>query len=342
MKKRQDGRYCLQETLTINGVKKKYCFYGQTEKECKAKRDELIRSNNPEKMTLEDVYNKYKEIEERRIKYSEFNQKCKRIEFFESLFPVRLNDVTPAMIAIELNKIAVDNPKTGKPTAKRTLTRYVQALSNVYEYAEANRWTTYNPCKYVNIPTNAPQEQREALSPAEYNFILNSTDERFLAAKILILSGLRRGELAALTWQDVDFENNVLHITKSYDYHNEQLKLPKSKSGIRDVPMPLKLKNLLEPISRPSGYVINDNGKMLTGGQWSFLNKYLRKQCGFNFSWHILRHTYATILYDSDVPILSAQKFLGHSSPRITMEIYTHLSERKKQASISALDNFLD
>lgn len=340
MRKRKDGRYCLRETLTINGIKKIYYFYGDTEKECKAKRDALIRSDSPEQVTLGDMYEQWKRTEELRISYSEFKQKCGRIEYFDCLFNTKLVDITPKSIALLINKLAVSNPKTGQLTAKRTLTRYIQSLSNVFEFAEANRLTTYNPCKYVQPPNKAPQEERDAITKEQYEFILASEDERFLPAKIIILTGMRRGELACLTWKDVDFDKNRIHITKSYDYHNDSIKPPKSKSGNRYIPIPKRLKSLLEPISRANGYVINDNGKMLTGGQWSALNKYLRKQCGFHFSWHQLRHTYATILYDLNVDVLTAQKYLGHSSPRITMEIYTHLSDAKETISASALDNF--
>ena len=59
------------------------------------------------------------------------------------------------------------------------------------------------------------------------------------------------------------------------------------------------------------------------------------------FTAHQLRHTYATMLYDADVDPKSAQKALGHANVQQTLEIYTHLSQRKKASSIDKLNDFL-
>ena len=60
------------------------------------------------------------------------------------------------------------------------------------------------------------------------------------------------------------------------------------------------------------------------------------------FGWHDLRHTYATILYEAGVDVLTAQYLLGHASPETTMKIYTHLSEERKDKSIEKLNDFLE
>ncbi len=55
------------------------------------------------------------------------------------------------------------------------------------------------------------------------------------------------------------------------------------------------------------------------------------------FTTHQLRHTYATMLYDAGVDVKSAQDFLGHADPTVTMNIYTHLSAKKKEKALDAL-----
>lgn len=253
---------------------------------------------------------------------------------------MRLNAVTPQMIAVELNKLAVKNPKTHKPTAKRTLTRYLAAVSNVYEFAISERLTQYNPTKYVRIPSNAPQTDREALLPLEYNLILSHTENDYLAPQIMILCGLRRGELTALTYGDI---SDVINVNKSYDFKSDTIKLPKTRSGLRQVPIPDKLKSILLELKekhKKTDYVIGGK-KMFTENDWQQLRKRLIKELGFDFSWHQLRHTYATILYDSGVDVLSAQKFLGHSDVKVTLGIYTSLSEKRQEKSIENLNKFL-
>ena len=69
--------------------------------------------------------------------------------------------------------------------------------------------------------------------------------------------------------------------------------------------------------------------------------KGLIDEIGFDFDWHSLRHTYASILYEAGVDTLTAKELLGHSDVKTTMGIYTHLFERGKKHSISKLDEFL-
>lgn len=65
------------------------------------------------------------------------------------------------------------------------------------------------------------------------------------------------------------------------------------------------------------------------------------KYLGIPFTGHQLRHTYATMLYNSNVPIKEAQYFLGHKDIRILLNIYTHLDDEKKKQSISKVNEFL-
>lgn len=340
MKKRKDGLYQLTETIEIYGKKKRKTFYGKTVQEAKRKRDEFIRSQNPDEITFGDAFKLFEKFEEPRISVAAWKTKNERIKAFGNIFLVKLNAVTPQMIAVEINKLAIRNPKTHKPTAKRTLTRYLAAVSNVFEFAESERITQYNPCKFVKIPSNAPQRERDALLPIEYNVILSHTEIDYLAPQIMILCGLRRGELTALTYGDI---SDFINVNKSFDFKGNTLKLPKTKSGIRQVPIPEKLKKILFDLKKKhkdTDYVIGGK-KMYTENDWQQLRKNLIKELGFDFTWHQLRHTYATILYDSGVDVLSAQKFLGHSDIKVTLGIYTSLSEKRQEKSIENLNKFL-
>lgn len=344
MKKRADGRYVLKETIEINGLRKQYTFYGKSPSECRSKRDALIRSNSSESCTFKDAYDEYKKLEEVRINAAAYKTKCERINAFASIFPYKLTAITPKQIALVINDLASENPKTGKPTAKRTLTRYLAAVSNVFEYAAANRLSDYNPCKYVKIPTDAPQKERDALTPEEYKKIIRSNDEKFLAAKIMILCGLRRGELTALTFGDIDVKLKTVTVNKAWNYKTGKLGPPKSEAGNRTIPVP---DMLLLPIiraklgHRDTDLVISSEGERFTETAWQNLREYISKASGVPFTWHQLRHTYATILYDSGTGVLEAQRFLGHSDVKITLGIYTHLSEQKTVVASSKINEFL-
>lgn len=143
---------------------------------------------------------------------------------------------------------------------------------------------------------------------------------------------------------------------------NDGLGWYKSDAGIRDVPIPKVLRNMLMEIRKPSGYVCtNTSGEVLTESsykrQWDSFRNYLNVCAGGqkgtgryvpritvieNITAHMLRHTYASMLFDANVDVKSAQRFLGHADIEVTLEIYTHLSEMKEEKSIEALDSHLD
>lgn len=347
MKKNDKGYYRIQETIEIDGVKQRKTFYGKTKAEAQRKRDEFIYAQDSTNFTFNDVYKKYKVIEQSRIKDADYKTKCERIESFTSIMYAKLDAITPQMIAVDLNRIAVENPKTKKPTAKRTLARYVQAVSNVFDFAEQNRYSTYNPCKYVKIPTDAPQIKREALLPAEYKSILSNPDPVLFQVKLLILTGLRKGEAAALQYKDILDDATIINVTKSFDYKTNKVKLPKTQAGIRQVPIPSMIQDELRKriaAHKPTDFVF----EKYTGGQhsinsWNKLVKKSIKRSGVEFTLHQLRHTCCTIYYYSGIDVKEAQAYMGHSSVRITLDIYTSIenSDRIKNNSISKMDEFL-
>ena len=75
------------------------------------------------------------------------------------------------------------------------------------------------------------------------------------------------------------------------------------------------------------------------------INKYAPEQKPMvitPFTPHELRHTFCTILFESGIDVLTAQKLMGHSDPKITMDIYTHLSEQHEEIQLDKLDSFLN
>ena len=146
------------------------------------------------------------------------------------------------------------------------------------------------------------------------------------------------------------------------------IKLPKTEAGIRTVPMPDNLAEFLKNEKRTSLYVVvTAKNKMMTVDSWKRAIQSLlvdieiahgtatdkdkkKKKCEPKptvftlqpFGWHDLRHTYATLLFEAGVDVLTAQYLLGHASPKTTMEIYTHLSDAQKNRSIVKLNEFLN
>ncbi len=246
--------------------------------------------------------------------------------------------------------------------SKKTLKEYLSHCNQVFTFAIKNRAITFNPCAYIDIEyKHEKKKDRRALSSTEIENIARCNCYGRLPAMLAIYSGLRKGEMAALQWEDIDLKNKVITVNKSYDYLNKQIKQPKTEAGIRQVPVPDVLANVLTNTPKKSKYVISVNGEMMTVSQWEKILRdllaELEKISGSNgvkvkvgnryktylsiepFGWHDLRHTYATMLWNTEgIDLLCAKQWLGHSDYSTTLKIYTHLTREKQLKSVEQLN----
>ena len=183
------------------------------------------------------------------------------------------------------------------------------------------------------------------------------------AVMIMMYCGLRRGEVLALTWDDIDLDKKILSVNKSVITikNQPQVKRPKSKAGTREVPIPNFLANVLRDLPRDYSLVCPDTkGQIMSETAyrraWNSYRHYLNINAGGrsasrshekiqvidNITAHMLRHTYASMLYEAGVDIKSAQRFLGHADIEMTLAVYTHLTKFKEDEAISSLNAHLD
>lgn len=193
-----------------------------------------------------------------------------------------------------------------------------------------------------------------------------------LWAIIMQYAGLRRGEMAALMWEDIDLANRTITVRRSADLnHGAVIKSTKSDAGERTLPILKPLYNVLCALPSRSGFVcLSSKGQPLTKDSYrkgweSYMLVLERATNGIepyndttgwrrdlvctapgykvaSINAHDLRYTFASYLYDNDVDIKTAQYLLGHSSVDMTLKIYTKLSEEKKAKSINKLIEFFD
>ena len=228
--------------------------------------------------------------------------------------------------------------------SKSTLKKYKFTLSMIMEYAKDQRRIIYNPCKHVKIPKFSCTSTRRALAENEIEIINKAVDQPFgLYPYMMLYLGLRRSELAPLTWEDIDFDSATLKINKIVNWiHNRPQLYYYLKNGNpeRFVPIPKILLNELKNRKR-SGLIFSRNENLLSESQLKHLwNSYLDKNKLY-ITQHMLRHTYATLLFKAGVDIKSAQQFLGHKDIHVTLQIYTHLDEEQKRKNIVLLDNYI-
>ena len=176
-------------------------------------------------------------------------------------------------------------------------------------------------------------------------------------------TGARRGELGALTWSSIDFENKTLSITRSVEDTNEigaRLKNTKNKSSKRKIGIDENLISLLRTHKSKQAEDALKLGKKLPSDTLIFPKSILEpyapyaprnftkvfikkaKQLGFpGFHLHDLRHTHATLLLTAGVPINAVSQRLGHSSPIVTLTTYGHVLKRSEDQAVNVTRDIL-
>lgn len=361
-----------------NGKPKYKKLKAQTEKELEKRVREyknamdsglnILKSND----TLLKWINHYLEAIENEvmcdnIKESEYKTLKSRLQYFIDykgglLAKTRLNDILTSHIQPAVNELYKRNPSTGKNTAKKTIQRYIRALANVFEFARKERAYNFcNPCDDLKIPKNAEVTARTAINKHTIQLILTTEHRAKLPACIMLLAGLRRGEVTALTWFDIDFKNKIINVNKSYDFKQCETKETKTKAGMRRIPMNGFLYELLLDAKKNSKgtYVVQKvYGGRMTETAWKRLfESYMEAlrvadgidedplcfadECFEEFTAHQLRHTYCSMLQWSGVDIKTAQELMGHSEYGVTANIYTHVDEHSKTNAAILQDKFI-
>jgi integrase len=236
----------------------------------------------------------------------------------------QLSGITPLKVDEYISQRAV----THKPA---TVNRDIAVLRHMFRKAMSWGKALSNPAAHVK-PLRADNRRLRYLSQEEMTRLLDVADETLRPVLITALyTGLRRGELFSLTWQDVDLKHGVVRVVQT-------------KSGERrEIPLSDTLRDTLLTLPRrlASDYVFP--GK--TGhGLVDIRKRFHRalKEAGIEgFVFHDLRHTFASHLVMAGVDLMTVKEFLGHADIKMTMR-YAHLAPDYKRAAISRLDTYMD
>lgn len=227
--------------------------------------------------------------------------------------------------------------------SRRSVQMHRDILNMIFNNAIMENKLMFNPCSAVSVPRNLPAKKRELPDDAAIAAVKKGASAPFgLFALICLYSGLRRGEVLALRYEDIDRENNLIHVTQAVEYasNTPTIKPPKTEAGIRDV---ILLSPLAAAIPKDGKGLIfpRDDGTPLTKTQYRKRWAAYCKAIGHDITAHQLRHGYATILYEAGVPDKDAQELLGHSSIAVTRDVYTHIRQTQKEKTAKKLNAFI-
>ena len=225
-------------------------------------------------------------------------------------------------------------------TARRVYATFHRALECAMKWGVVYR----NVCDAIDAPREADHEIQPPDLPTAKALLSKAMETPYgVAFHLLAFTGMRRGEVPALRWKNIDLENGAVSIVGAVGRENGQLVVtpPKSKSSRRLVQIdPMTVSVLRSHQLRQAehrlklGSVYKDKGYVFaspTGGLLDpdILTKTWQSICqqmGVKYRLHDLRHHHATALIESGVHIKAVQARLGHSSPSLTMAVYAHVS----------------
>ena len=162
---------------------------------------------------------------------------------------------------------------------------------------------------------------------------------------ICLYTGLRIGELCALKWSDIDFENSVMHIKGTQSRIDGELKItsPKSKASCRVIPIPDFLMEKLKEHKNYSEFVLSHNGGSVEARAYRRRLKDLLKSADLpDIKFHALRHTFASRALEVGMDYKTLSEILGHASVSITMDLYVHSLDEHKKNQMNKLNQIFN
>ena len=279
---------------------------------------------------------------------------------------MKLKDIRPLDVQNALN--AMEDEGKSSSTMRDVLGR----LRECMEFALANQLIGYNPCIVIEVPwTDKITEEEIPLTQEEQNRFLNELEEEHNWYKemfyVMFLSGLRVGELGALRWEDIDFDNKCISVSHSLScsYQDgvkvEEIVSPKTVNSYRKIPfvgeaeeMLLAWKEKQERLRQQLGNLVFVTGmgspctRYIVQKEIKKVVKRIREKQAFDamekgeapkrfrdFHPHTIRHTFATRCFEVGIEPKVVQKLMGHSNISTTLNIYTHVLEQKQMEEVA-------
>ena len=217
-------------------------------------------------------------------------------------------------------------------------------LNALFNHAERIYNLQKNPCKKVRRMGRADADRLDFWTKAEYDEFIASVDESdsHMMFEILFWTGIREGELLALTPADIDLENNLLHITKTYQRMdgNDVVTVPKTDTSVRTITIPNFLKEEIKE------YIVQHYGMpederlfpIVARTLQKRMKKYIRLAGVKEIRVHALRHSHVAYLIKQGVQPLIIKERLGHKDIKITLNTYGHLYPSQQKEVADMLD----
>lgn len=347
----------------VTGKKAKTSVTGRTRKEVKQKakhaQDDFI-SNGCTVTKIVPVKN-YQELAELWLESYRLTVKP---QTFIATKRMLYNHLIPVFGALKLTKLSVSYIQTFINDLSTQLVHYgvVHSINRrVLQYGVSLQLLPFNPARDIILPKQPKRENKaiKFIAPDDLKALLLHMEKLafkkyryyfdYVLYSVLLATGCRFGEVVALEWSDIDFENGTISINKNYSRLLKLIGTPKSKAGVRTISIDKKTVNMLRLYKNRQRQSFLETGGRVSSVVFATPTKEyqnmatrqesLDRRCAelgiTRFTFHAFRHTHASLLLNAGISYKELQYRLGHATLAMTMDIYSHLSVDKEKEAVS-------
>ena len=267
----------------------------------------------------------------------------------------KLKDLSPAMLTRFYKDLCQKPEGAISPSSVKKIHT---VLSSILSFGVKQGFILQNPCQRATLP-KIKKEERPFLNDNQLRQLLEMLEEYSVfstAIKLLIYTGIRSGECLGLQWDDIDFDSGVLSVrhTLTYAFKHWSLTEPKTQNSVRSLKLAKEAVDLLK-LHRAKQV----EQRLKIGSMWKYPNMVFTTSTGNYYdrsllntqfkkiiagtdlegvTLHSLRHSNATLLINSGIPLKVVSQHLGHSSIEVTADIYSHVLESSRAKVADTLE----
>ena len=360
--RRRDGRWEARYITHYENGKAKYGYlYARTYADAKAKRTEALRRQSPPELPRERALATVEQLA--RLWLSDVRATVKESTYSRYLSIVD-RYIAPQLgdrYAAQCDGAAINafsralleaGGAAGGGLSPKTVSNVLCVLNSVVKFARA-RGYGFGNTDGVRLPKSAPRPT-QALSPnnriALERILMDSEDLTALGVLFSLYTGMRIGELCGLRWEDVDLCAMTVRVARTVERIAEtdagslrRTKLiisePKTPSSVREIPLPVFFGEQLRRFRQSPGcYVLTGTPAPIEPNRMYMRYKTLMNRLGMGeYSFHALRHTFATRCVEAGFDIKSLAEILGHANVTTTLGIYVHPTMEQKRSQMERL-----
>ncbi len=361
--KRKDGRW---EARVICGYdenrRAQYRYlYGHTYAEAKAKKEyaqaKIIRSEpHPPShaLTLSDLAEEFLLHKQATVKRSTLAHYRYLLETYIPLTvrQMRLLHISTVIVERLSVELLRHGGRAGGELSSKTVRDVLTLMRAMFGYAVVRGYIAADDLHF-SLPRNTPKPisilEREEQRRLEH-FVTERPDSGRLGVYLTLYTGLRIGELCALRWSDIDLDHAELYVRRTIQRvpcHGERrtevvIAEPKTRTSVRTIPLPSFLVAYLavqhRSISEEAAYLLTGTTRYIEPSDYyAKYERWIRKLGMPHYSFHALRHTFATRCMESGFDAKSLSEILGHADVHITLDRYVHPSMTLKRQQMERL-----